>query len=167
MGTRMRKEQRERAEREERREREAINSTRLQMDLVKTAALRFLEGEGLVADAANNSDDATGDHQDSFLTAVEQLLVGIYRADVGIDAEANQCAVDSCEMLDRWRDWVERGGMTKEDLRAILRDKHAFCWAAVAMGLVTKVIGEERTDGGGLLNDVRECLRVWKKGRLG
>ncbi|KAI4208431.1 MAG: hypothetical protein LQ349_009728, partial [Xanthoria aureola] len=53
MGTRMRKEQQERAEREERREREAINSTILQMDLVETAALGFLEGEGLVADAAN------------------------------------------------------------------------------------------------------------------
>ncbi|CAL8577266.1 hypothetical protein XPA_003103 [Xanthoria parietina] len=167
MGTRMRKEQRERVEREERREREAINSTKLQMDLVQTAALGFLEGEGLVADAKNESDNATGDHKDLTLTAVERLLVGIYRADVGIDAEENQWAVDACEMLDRWRDWVERGGMTKEDLRAILRDKHAFCWAAVAMGLVTKVIGEERTDGGGLLNDVRECLRVWKKVRLG
>ncbi|KAI4251798.1 MAG: hypothetical protein L6R42_008226 [Xanthoria sp. 1 TBL-2021] len=167
MGTRMRKEQQDRAEREERREREAIKSIRMPMDLVKNAALGFLEGEGLVSDAANNSDDATKDYKDPTLTAVERLILGIYNAAVCIDLEENKWAVNACAMLDRWRDWVERGGMTKEDLRAILQDKEAFCWAAVAVGLITKVCGENGADGVGLLNDVRECLRVWKKVRLG
>ncbi|KAL8646296.1 MAG: hypothetical protein Q9226_006923 [Calogaya cf. arnoldii] len=165
--TRMRKEQEERAEREKRREREAINSTRIQIHLVKNAALAFLEGEGLVSNAANDVEDATRDSKDPIQTAVERLLVGIYRADVGIDAEESKWTVNACAMLDRWRDWAERGGMTKEDLRAILQDKRAFCWAAVAVGLVTKVCGENGPDGNGLLNDVRECLRVWKKVRLG
>ncbi|KAL8852689.1 MAG: hypothetical protein Q9221_002449 [Calogaya cf. arnoldii] len=165
--TRMRKEQEEWTEREERREREAINSTRMQIHLVNNAALGFLEGQGLVFNAANDHEDPTRDYKDPIQTAVERLLVGIYRADVGIDAQENEWAADACAMLDRWRDWAERGGMTKEDLRAILQDKRAFCWAAVAVGLVTKVCGDNGPDGNGLLNDVRECLRVWKKVRLG
>ncbi|KAL8790108.1 MAG: hypothetical protein Q9213_000810 [Squamulea squamosa] len=167
MGMRARKEQRERAEREEKREREAVSSTRLQVELVVNAALGFLEGEGDALDVTIVAGKGLGEGKGASQTAVERLLVGIYRAHVGIDAEENAWAVDACEMLDRWRDWTQRGGMNRDDLRAILQNRSAFCWAAVAVGLVTRVCGESGAEGSGLLNDVRECLKVWKKVRLG
>ncbi|KAL8765761.1 MAG: hypothetical protein Q9209_007268 [Squamulea sp. 1 TL-2023] len=126
MLTRARKKQRERAEREEKREREAVNSTRLQAKLVANTALGFLEGEGEALDVTTVTDKGLGEGKGASLTAVERLLVGIYRAHAGIDAEENAWAVDTCEMLDRWRDWTERGGMNRDDLRAILQNKTAF-----------------------------------------
>ncbi|KAL8682581.1 MAG: hypothetical protein Q9186_001354 [Xanthomendoza sp. 1 TL-2023] len=167
MTSRAIKEQRERVEREERREREAIGSRKMNVELVANAALGYLEGEGEVLEAINDSGEGPKQGKDTSQIAVERLLVGVYKADTGIDAEQNAWALDACVMLDRWRDWSEKGGMNKEDLRAILQDKKAFCWAAIAVGLVTKVCEKERADGSGLLGDVRECLRVWKKVRLG
>ncbi|KAL8671314.1 MAG: hypothetical protein Q9168_004175 [Polycauliona sp. 1 TL-2023] len=158
MGTRVRQEQRERAEKEEKRQLKAVNSTRMQIDLVANAALEFLESESLLEVRANNQ-------KDPFQNAVEQLLLGIYGADVGINN--TKWALDACAMLDRWRDWVERGGMTTADLRAIVQDKKAFCWAAVAVGLVTQVCEKDGLDGEGLLSDVRECFRVYNVVRLG
>ncbi|KAI4199921.1 MAG: hypothetical protein LQ350_004273 [Teloschistes chrysophthalmus] len=62
---------------------------------------------------------------------------------------------------------TSRGGMNVEDLRASLEAKTAFCWAAVAVGVVAKVCEREREGGGGVLGDVRECAGVWKMVRLG
>ncbi|KAL8799292.1 MAG: hypothetical protein Q9182_005996 [Xanthomendoza sp. 2 TL-2023] len=167
MMTRAMKDQRERAEREERREREAISSQKMNVELVANAALGYLEGEGEVLEVINDSGEGREEGKDASRIAVERLIVGIYKADTGIDSEQNAWALDACAMLDRWRDWSERGGMNKEDLRAVLRSKKAFCWAAIAVGLMTKVCEKEGADGGGLLGDIRECLRVWKKVRLG
>ncbi|KAL8996552.1 MAG: hypothetical protein Q9169_003947 [Polycauliona sp. 2 TL-2023] len=158
IGTRIKKEQRERAEKDERREREAVNSARMEIDLIANAALKRMEGEGLFKVKANSN-------KDLLQTAVEQLLLGIYGAAVG--KKAQEWALDACTMLDRWQDWAGRGGMTTKDLKAVLKDKEAFYWAAVAVGLVTKVCGEDGADGDGLPNDIRECLRAWNKVRLG
>ncbi|KAL9601593.1 MAG: hypothetical protein Q9219_002427 [cf. Caloplaca sp. 3 TL-2023] len=161
------KKSRERKEREDRREREALVSQKMGIDLVMNAALRALQGNGDVA--IKEEIHAQDDEQslNACQLAVEHLLVGIYRATSGIDFKNNGWALDACRMLERWRDWAARGGLNRDDLQAITADPKAFCWAAVAVGLITKVCEKEKADGGGLLGDVRECLRVWKKVRLG
>ncbi|KAL8698470.1 MAG: hypothetical protein Q9201_006551 [Fulgogasparrea decipioides] len=167
MNMRAMKESRERHEREEKREREAIASQRMGIGVVTKAALSYLVGAGQVVTLDGNEDEGSGEGKDADQIAVEALLVGIYKGILGIGGEEYSWALVVCGMLDRWRDWSERGGMNKEDLRIVLQDKTAFCWAAIAVGLVTRVCEKERADGGGLLGDVRECLRVWKKVRLG
>ncbi|KAL8746827.1 MAG: hypothetical protein Q9184_007693 [Pyrenodesmia sp. 2 TL-2023] len=158
--------QRESTERAERREREALGSPKMGVDLVVNAALAVLQAEGSIAIPETDDEARTGE-KDVCQVAVERLVVGIYEASSGIDLTKNEWALDVCEMLDRWRDWSSRGGMNKEDLRLIVSDRKAFCWAVTAVGLVTRVCEKEKADGGGLLGDVRECLRVWKKVRLG
>ncbi|KAL8829562.1 MAG: hypothetical protein Q9170_006115 [Blastenia crenularia] len=166
MGARTAKESRERVERAEKREREAIVSQKMGVELVTNAALAFLEGDGHLRSMEINGKDGT-DRKDACQLAVERLLVGLYRATAGIEFHENEWALDACRMLERWRDWGARGGMNKEDLQAIMNDRKAFCWAAVAVGLTSRVCDKEKADGGGLMGDMRECLRVWKKVRLG
>lgn len=166
MNMRAARESRERQEREDKREREAITSQRMEVGVVMNAALGVLEADGaLVPAQADKETDLEA--KDTCQLAVERLLVGIYRATAGIEFHDHEWAFDACRMLERWRDWNSRGGMNREDLYAILKDRKAFCWAAVAVGLITRVCEKEKTDGGGLWGDVRECLRVWKKVRLG
>ncbi|KAI4151563.1 MAG: hypothetical protein L6R39_001991 [Caloplaca ligustica] len=166
MGMRAMRESRERTERAENREREAIGSQKMDIEVVTNAALGVLErdGDGIIP---GNHDRENAGEKDVCQLAVERLLVGIYKASTGTDLPQNGWALDACDMLNRWRDWSARGGMNKEDLGAIMTDRKAFCWAAVAVGLVTRVCEKEKADGGGLLGDVRECFRVWKKVRLG
>lgn len=166
MGMRAMRNQRERAERAEKREREALGSQKMGVDSVVNAALAVLQAEGSIA-IPEVDGEARTEEKDVCQLAVERLLMGIYKASSGIDMPENEWALDVCEMLDRWRDWSSRGGMNKEDLRLIMNDRKAFCWAVAAVGLVTRVCEKEKADGGGLLGDVRECLRVWKKVRLG
>ena len=89
--------------------------------------------------------------------AVERLLVGIVRDDEPATGEA-------CRLLGKWREWAERGGMTKDDLALVNSELVGFCFAACAVGLMAEVGGKDET---GLATDMRECVRVWKKVRLG
>ncbi|KAL8926200.1 MAG: hypothetical protein Q9208_003103 [Pyrenodesmia sp. 3 TL-2023] len=164
--TRAKRRQKERAERAENREREALGSQKMGIDLAVNAALAMLQAEGSIA-VPKVDDEAKTEEKDVGQLVVERLLLGIYKASSGIDLPENQWALDVCEMLNRWRDWSSRGGMNKEDLRLILNDRRTFCWAVAAVGLVTRVCEKEKADGGGLLGDVRECLRVWKNVRVG
>ncbi|KAL8933414.1 MAG: hypothetical protein Q9216_006372 [Gyalolechia sp. 2 TL-2023] len=173
MSQRAMKASRERQEREEKREREAITSQKMDISMVMAAALGVLQSDGDITPARqtdnnNNNNNAKGEEEeDTCQIAVQRLLVGIYKVTAGIDFHDSEWALDACRMLERWRDWNARGGMNRDDLYAITKDRKAFCWAAVAVGLITRVCEKERADGGGLWGDVRECLRVWKKVRLG
>lgn len=157
---------RERTEREGRREIEAINSPKLDISLVMNAALGALAGDGLVINPESQDKEAA-EGKDAGQLAVEHLLAGVWKASTGIDYLENEWALKTCDMLNRWRDWIDRGGMNKEDLRAIIKQRRAFCGAIVLVGFMTRVYNKEKTDGGGLQGDVRECLRVWKKVRIG
>lgn len=89
--------------------------------------------------------------------AVERLLVGIVRDDEPATGEA-------CRLLRKWREWAERGGMTRDDLALVNSELVGFCFAACAVGLMAEVGGKDET---GLATDMSECVRVWKKVRLG
>ena len=167
MNTRVMKEQREKRLREEKRERETIASQRLDIGIVRDAALGYLKGAGHLDEKPdlNVKDPAEGGN--AHQVAVGRLTVGVYNTSIGMADQQQGWGQDVCAMLTSWQEWTERGGIDKDDLRVVLGDKVAFCWAAVAMGLVSTVHEKEKSEGGGLLGDVRECLRVWKKVRLG
>ena len=166
MGQRAMQKSRQRVEREERRDREALTSQKMDIEVATNAALGLLQRDGELAIPEVDEKDSV-ESRDACQIAVERLLVGIYRSAAGVDFRKNEWALNACQMLERWRDWSSRGGMNKNDLQAIRDDGKAFCWAVIVMSLVARVCEKERADGGGLMVDVRECLRVWKKVRLG
>ena len=132
-------------ERSERREREAVASMRLSASVVAERALSYLGQAGRV------------DVEKGLRGAVERLLVGIVREEQPFTGEI-------CRLLGKWKDWAERGGMTRDDLALVENEIVGFCFAACAIGLMAEVGGKDET---GLATDMRECVRVWKKVRLG
>ena len=132
-------------ERSERREREAVASMRLSASVVAERALNYLGRVGRV------------DVENGLRGAVERLLVEIVRKEEPVTGQ-------TCRLLGKWKDWAERGGMTRDDLALVKNELVGFCFAACAIGLMAEVGGKDET---GLATDMRECVRVWKKVRLG
>ena len=132
-------------ERMERREREAVSSVRLSAKVIAERALSFLGKEGKV------------EVEKGLQGAVEALLVGMIRRE-------DWAVQGACMVLNRWKEWAAREGMSREDLAVVRGELIGFAFAACAVGLIAEVGNK---DEGGLATDMRECIRVWKKVRLG
>ena len=132
-------------ERIERREREAVGSVRLSAKVVAERALSFLGKEGKV------------DVKKGLQGAVERLLLGMIRKE-------NWAVEGTCMALNRWKEWAAREGMSREDLAVVRGDVIAFAFAACAVGLIAEVGNKDESS---LVADMGECIRVWKKVRLG
>ena len=126
------------------RQREAVGSSRLDAATVMNAATRYLRSE--------KSSNANGDVQ----TAVETLLVGMIKME-----EEALCV---CTVLEKWRQWSDRGGMTIEDLEFLEKKKRAFCYATCVVGLFGEVGAREES---GVAVDIKQCVQHWKKVRIG
>ena len=131
-------------ERKATRQREAIGSPRLDTTVVSKAALKHLKAEKRIDDG------------DRFEATVETVLIGI------LNQEEPSVAV--CTILEKWRAWTDRGGMTIADLETLEKEKLAFCNAACIMGLVKEV---SRKGESAVALDMRECVEHWRKVRLG
>ena len=131
-------------ERRATRQREAICSPRLDTTVVSNAALKHLKAEKGIGDG------------DGFEAAVETILIGI------MNQEEPSLVV--CTILEKWRAWTDRGGMTIADLETLEKEKLALCNAACVMGLVKEVSTKEES---AVALDMRECVEHWKKVRLG
>ena len=131
-------------ERKATRQREAIGSPRLDTTFVSKAALKHLKAEKRIDDG------------DRFEAAVETVLIGI------LNQEESSVAV--CTILEKWRAWTDRGGMTVADLETLEKEKLAFCNAACVMGLVKEISSKEES---AVALDMRECVEHWRKVRLG
>lgn len=131
-------------EREGRREREAFASGRLEARVAADAGICCLVGEGVLRDGAKTQE------------AVEGLLVRMVRGE--------RIAMGVCDILERWRDWSDRGGMNAEDLALFRKNKTGFCYAICVMGLLREVCGKDESS---VAADMQECIRFWKKIRLG
>ena len=131
-------------EREERREREAFASGRLEARVAADAGARWLVGEEVLKKGSGMQE------------AVEGLLVGM------IKGEGRAMGV--CGVLERWREWSDRGGMNAEDFAIFKKDKTGFCYAACVMGLLRDVCSKEESS---VAADMQECILSWKKVRLG
>ena len=132
-------------ERSEKREGEAVASVRLPAAVVAEKALSYLAKVGSV------------DVERGLQGAVEHLLVGMVRGE-------RLATEGTCKILEKWKGWAERGGMTKDDLALLRSELVGFCFASCVVGLMTEVGGKDET---GLAADMRENLRTWRKVRLG
>lgn len=131
-------------EREERREREAFASGRLEAGIAADAGIRWLAGQNLLRSAAGTQE------------AVEGLLIGMVNGE--------EVAMGVCCVLERWREWSDRGGMNTEDLATFKKDTLGFCYAACVMGLLRDVCAKEESS---VAVDMQEVIHFWKKIRLG
>ncbi|KAL6862007.1 hypothetical protein J3F83DRAFT_746418 [Trichoderma novae-zelandiae] len=69
-----------------------------------------------------------------------------------------------CKMLDAWKAWADMGGMRKTDFQVIQENQSVFAEATLLIALI-----EDTSDAleGTLAMDLQECLRIWRKVRLG
>ena len=126
------------------RRREAITSPRLANGTVAKAALAWLVARQHVEKEA------------TLECVVEQMLLGVIQNDA-------QC-MRVLEILGKWRQWSDRGGMTVADLEDLQRDVFVVCKAACVMGLLKDVSAKDQSP---VALDMRECIQHWKKVRLG
>lgn len=131
-------------EREAKREREAVGSGRLETEVVAGAGQRWLKGQRMVKES------------DGVQNVVEGLLIRM--------VQTEELAMSVCRILERWREWSERGGMNGEDLALLRENKVAFCYASCVMGLLKDVCAKDQST---VAVDIQECIRVWNKIRLG
>jgi hypothetical protein len=90
------------------------------------------------------------------LNLVEQILFGMVQNEL--------FARRLCVMLDLWKNWSHAGGMTKSHYLAIKEDQAIFSLASFVLLVIRSTVSEPT---GSVAGDLQECLRMWKKVRLG
>jgi len=68
------------------------------------------------------------------------------------------------DMLDAWKSWAEGGGMTKVQFEKVKQEQLSFAYAACVLCLIKDTSGGA---AGSIVSDLQECLRMWRKVRLG
>ncbi|KAK2800666.1 hypothetical protein FQN50_008050 [Emmonsiellopsis sp. PD_5] len=146
-----------RREYEERKVVDALGSVRVGNGVVAEAGLRWLIGRGRLPGGYGLAEG---------VRAVLWLLV--LEGEKGGEGEG---VVEVCE---RWVGWgVTGGGMGRGDLEFLMGGGDgdgrlvAFCFAALLVWVVQEAGGGVGKGQGDVSVDMRECLRVWKKVRLG
>lgn len=133
-----------RKEREEKRVLEALNSPRLDHSAVVKRSLQTItEKEGL---------------REGYTVpqAVEHVLYQMI-----ID---ESMAAQLSKMLDQWLDWTEKGGMNKDHLAFLKENTVVFCYVSCVVALVSEMFSK---DDSGVGADLQECVRLYRKVRLG
>ncbi|OKL56442.1 hypothetical protein UA08_08164 [Talaromyces atroroseus] len=129
---------------EQRRFIEAIQSPRLDNGTVAEATLAYLVREKVIPEDYKIQDVAK---------AVLYILI--------VDSAQAKVIVD---ILERWALWSQFGGMQKVQLDVLIQNKVAFCYAAALVAVVHQAQSEDVNISSA---DMLECLRVWKRVRLG
>ncbi|KIW00615.1 uncharacterized protein PV09_07812 [Verruconis gallopava] len=124
--------------------REGLASPRVGVGVVAKACVSWLAREANVPEAAQLAD------------VVGRILWEMVR-DV-------RFAEDLSRMLDAWKEWSEAGGMTRSHFEAVKSNMLCFAYAACVLCLIRDTAG---STAGSVVNDLQECLRMWRKVRLG
>ncbi|KAH8697911.1 hypothetical protein BGW36DRAFT_176886 [Talaromyces proteolyticus] len=128
---------------QERRLVEAIQSPRLDNNTVAEANLAYLVREGIVPDHYTLLD---------LVHAVLYLMI--------LDLSQAKLIVD---ILERWALWCQFGGMQKVQLTLLMENKVAFCYASALVA----IIQQASSGSSNVSSDMLECIRLWKRVRLG
>lgn len=123
---------------------EAMLSQKLGMHIVAEANRKWLVRKKYAKDTISITD------------IVEQILWGMIQD----EAVAKRIAT----MLDQWKSWTQSGGMTKSHYAVLKEDQVTFALASCVL-FVIKMTAAEPT--GSVVSDLQECLRMWKRVRLG
>lgn len=138
----------ERREKDERRQNDAVASPRMDNQGVAEACLAWLIQQGEIGRE----------------WTVNQLAgAALYLIAVDHRHEGNE-AKRITEVLDEWMDWSTAGGMKRQHIKFLEERRVEFCFAASLLAVIQK---SEGLGHGKAHSDVMECLRMWKKVRLG
>ncbi|KAM0540587.1 hypothetical protein ACHAPJ_013575 [Fusarium lateritium] len=123
---------------------EALQSPKWDTKLVSEHSLPWLQARG---------------HWDKTLSVKD--VVGFMLHRMVLDGEF---AANICRMLDKWKAWADVGGMKQSDYQAVQDDQDDFANAAL---LVAMIRDTSTALEGTVSMDLQECLRMWRKVRLG
>ncbi|CAK7239836.1 MAG: hypothetical protein STHCBS139747_001271 [Sporothrix thermara] len=147
----MREQQRREQERREQREMEALHSARWDTRLVAEHTMRWLLRQKQARRDASQSQAALD---------IKEMAGGLLHRMVRDSAFSAKL----CRMLDRWKGWADLGGMKKADLQALRNDMETFTYASLLMALIKD---STAAVDGTLSVDLQDCMRMWRKVRLG
>ncbi|KAJ3459585.1 hypothetical protein MRS44_015658 [Fusarium solani] len=123
---------------------EALQSPKWDTKLVAEHSLQWLKANG---------------HWDASLTLKD--VVGFMLHRMVLDGEF---ASNIFRMLDLWKAWGDVGGMRQSDYQAVQDDKPGFANATLLVALIRDT---STAVEGTVSMDLQECLRMWRKVRLG
>ncbi|RVX71074.1 hypothetical protein B0A52_03439 [Exophiala mesophila] len=138
-------------EKDERRTKDAVGSPRMSTKAVAEGCLAWLIEQGEVG-------------RDSTLYQVAEAILYLMVVDQSMSEEGESRKI--VKVLEEWQSWALVGGMKTQQLNMLEDYKLAFCFAAVLVA----VVQEHVTTTGGVGRagvDMLECLRLWRKVRLG
>jgi len=141
----------ERQAREERRLKEAIASPRMGTKVVGEACLGWLIEQGEVG------------REWTMAQAAEAIL---YLIVVDQSRSEESEARKIVAVLEEWLAWSMAGGMKQQQVKMLQDDKSAFCCAAVLAAVILESVSSNATVGKAGA-DMLECIRLWRKVRLG
>jgi hypothetical protein len=123
---------------------EAMTSQKLGIAVVAEANRKWLIGKGYVKETT------------TIAALVEQILFGM------VQSEGFAKAISM--ILDQWKTWTQSGGMAKTHFQAVKESQVLFALASCVL-FVIKNTATEPT--GSVVSDLQECLRIWRRVRLG
>ncbi|KAF2100437.1 hypothetical protein NA57DRAFT_54526 [Rhizodiscina lignyota] len=126
--------------------RDALASPRIGVQIVGEAARKWLI----------KSEEMDEEYGATFRDVVEATLYDMVKE--------QELAHTVAEMLERWRNWTENGGMTKSNFEDVKKELKIFCLAACMLALIRET---NTHPAGSVVSDLQECLRMWRKVRLG
>lgn len=138
---------RERQERDERRLQDAIASPRMNNKAVAEACLAWLIEKGEIG-------------REWTLCELAEAVLYLIVLDNNEKGEGRQIIY----ILEQWKDWAAAGGMKKPQVGLIEDHKVEFCFAACLVAMIQEFAGINKGNVG---TDMLDCLRVWRKIRLG
>lgn len=123
---------------------EAIQSQKLPIGIVADANRKFLKEKLKL----NNTP--------TLESVVEHVLYGMLHDPVF----AQRISV----MLDSWKSWAQSGGMMKSHYLSVKEDQITFALASCVLAIIGDMVSDPL---GSVVGDLQECLRIWRKVRLG
>ena len=152
----------EKREREERTIKDAIASPRMGVQKVADACLMWLIERGEVGR------EWTVEHlAEAVLYLIVVDLQNARQSEEGKDEEGE--AMRIVRLLDEWMSWSSAGGMKKQQYHMLEgeKDRVAFCFAISLVAVVAEAMNSNNAGMGKVGIDMLECLRLWRKVRLG
>lgn len=128
---------------EEKRVGEALNSPRLSNQTIVTSCVRWLIAHDAIPKEYQITDIAR---------AVLYLMV--------LDHSQAKSIVEVC---DRWMHWSQAGGMNRTEFEFLQEHTAQFCYASALIHIIQAAAQSESK----ISTDMQECLKVWKRVRLG
>ncbi|EXJ83711.1 hypothetical protein A1O1_07336 [Capronia coronata CBS 617.96] len=140
-----------RQERDQRRMQEAVVSPRMSTKAVAEACLVWLIEHGQVG-------------REWTLDQLAEVVLYLMVVDQSQSDEGEARKI--AKILDEWMSWTTAGGMKMVQVNWLYENKLAFCFAAALVAVVHESMNSTagRNKAGA---DMLECLRLWRKVRLG